>query len=188
MPRMKRWITVLALGAFGALFAAPALAQQSRVSVEGRMGAGLPAGELEDIGAESGLSVGADVMYSFSPAVTGYAGLSHDRFGCDEGNGNACDDRLISSGFQTGLKFLLSSSSTGLPWIRAGLIGQDLDTGQTESDLSLGVEAGAGIDINVGPNFLIVPAIQARGYSADMGPGDVDVRYLVFSIGGHVHF
>lgn len=188
MPRTKRWIPILAAGACAALIAMPAAAQNSRVSVEGRMGAGMPAGELEDIGAESGLSLGADVMYNFSPGITGYAGLSHDRFGCDEDDPNACDDRLISSGFQTGLKFLLSSSSSSLPWLRAGLVGQDLDTGERETDLALGIEAGAGIDITVGENFLLVPAIQARGYSADTGPEDIDVRYVVFSLGGHVHF
>jgi hypothetical protein len=168
------------------LGASQASAQRSGVSLEGRLGVALPVGELSDRGAGSGLSLAGDLMYTFSDALTGYIGLSHDRFSCD--NDTFCRNRITSNGFQTGLKFLFRRDGSALPWLRAGLIGQSLDTRRADSGMELGIDGGAGIDFDVTPNFALVPALQLRAYSADLGATTVDTRYFVISLGGYIHF
>jgi hypothetical protein len=46
-----------------------ASAQAGRTSFEARIGATFPAGEFKDNGLETGLALGADLMYSLSPAA-----------------------------------------------------------------------------------------------------------------------
>jgi hypothetical protein len=169
----------LCLGAVGVS------AQTNRLSLEGRIGATIPTGDLSDGDAGVGLALAAEAQYSFSPVLTGYFGVSRDAFSCDDDD--FCRD-AASSGIQGGLKFLLARDGARLPWVRLGLIGQSLDLGANESDLGLGFEVGGGVDIDVSPRFAVVPGIHFRSYSADFDPGDVDVRYFVLSLGGHIHF
>jgi hypothetical protein len=177
---------LLAAGVWLAFSTGDVAAQTHRLSLEGRIGATIPTGDLSDGEAGAGLSLAAEAMYSFSPILTGYIGISRDAFSCDDDD--FCDG-ATSGGLQGGLKFLLAREGSMLPWVRLGLIGQSLDLGEVDSDMSLGFEAGGGIDIDVSPRFTIVPGIHYRAYSPDFdGERDIDVRYFVLSLGGHLHF
>lgn len=159
-----------------------------RLSLEGRVGVTFPTGDLSDAGAGSGLALGADIMYTFTPVLTGYAGISRDAFSCDEDEG-PCDDDFTSGGFQAGLKFLLARDGRALPWVRAGLLGHSLDSDGLDSDLGLGFEAGAGVDLDVSPRFAVVPALHYRSYSPDFeGDADLSVNWLALTLAGHLHF
>jgi hypothetical protein len=177
----------------GLIFSATALsAQTPRVSLELRPGVAIPTGDLEDMGVSTGIALGGDLMYSFSRSLTGYIGLSHDRFSCDEDEG-PCTDPVTSTGGQAGLKFLMNRNGSVLPWLRAGLIGQKLrmgeDGSQFESDLSWGFEGGLGLDLDLSSNFSLVPAINFRRYEADTaGPGNFDARWLTGTLAAHIHF
>jgi opacity protein-like surface antigen len=184
MRTMKALSVLLTAGMWFTLSAADASAQ-SRLSLEGRVGAAIPTGDLSDGDAGTGLALAAEAMYSFSPILTGYIGVSRDAFSCDDED--FCED-LSSSGLQGGLKFLLAREGSLLPWVRLGLIGQSLDLGDEDTDMSLGFEAGGGLDIDVSPRFAVVPGVHYRSYSPDFDPGDLDVRYFVLSLGGHIHF
>lgn len=169
--------------------AAEAAAQASRFSVEGRLGMTFPTGDLSDVGAESGLALGADLMYTFTPSLTAYAGLSRDAFSCDEDEEEGCEDDLTSSGFQAGLKFLLTREGRALPWLRAGILGHSLDTNGSDSDMGIGFEAGAGADLDVSPRWAIVPALHIRSYSPDFdGDDDISATWLALTLAAHLHF
>lgn len=186
MKKVNALSMLLAAGMWFVVPTGDVAAQTHRLSLEGRIGAAIPTGDLSDADAGVGLALAAEAMYSFSPILTGYIGLSRDAFSCDDDD--FCGD-ATSSGLQGGLKFLLAREGSMLPWVRLGLIGQSLDLGEIDSDLSLGFEAGGGIDIDVSPRFAVVPGIHYRAYSPDFdGEGDIDVRYFVLSLGGHLHF
>lgn len=186
MKKLNALSALLVAGMWFAVSAGDVTAQSHRLSLEGRIGAAIPTGDLSNGDAGTGLSLAAEAMYSFSPILTGYLGVSRDAFSCDEES--FCDD-ASSSGLQGGLKFLLVRDGSLLPWVRVGLVGQSLDLGEVDSDLSLGFEAGGGIDIDVSPRFAVVPGIHYRAYSPDFEQNDeLDVRYFVISLGGHLHF
>lgn len=177
----------LAVGMLGTAATAVAAQTSERISVEGRLGLTLPTGDLSDAGGSSGLALGADVMYTFTPTLTGYAGISRDMFSCDDDEG--CDDDFTSGGFQAGLKFLLARDGNALPWVRAGLLGHSLEVGDNDSDLGLGFEVGGGIDLGLTSRFSVVPALHFRSYSPDFeGDGDLSVNWLALTLGGHLHF
>lgn len=183
-----RWAAVLAL--MGAALGAGATQAQTarRISLEGRLGVTFPTGDVSDAGGGSGYELGADFMYTFSPALTGYLGISRHTFSCDEDEG-PCEDSFTSGGFQAGLKYLFSRDARALPWVRAGLLAQSLDVGPDDSDLGFGVEAGAGVDVDVSPRFAVVPALYYRTYSADVdGGGEISPSWFALTLAGHLHF
>ncbi len=157
-----------------------------RISVEGRPGITLPTGDLSNLGGGSGFSLGADVMLSLNRTVTGYFGVSHDQFSCAASE--PCEGELNSGGFQAGLKALFRRDGAALPWARAGLLGHSLDTGDGSSDLGLGVELGAGFDLDVTPHFALVPAVGFRTFSADIDRRSLTASWFTVSLGAHLHF
>jgi len=162
-------------------------AQAGRVSIEARPGVALPTGDMSDAGAGAGLALGAELMYTFMPALTAYVGLSRDSFSCDDDG--PCADDFQSDGVQGGLKFLFGRDGTALPWARAGVMGQSLEIGDQDTDMSLGFEAGAGVDIDVTNNIALVPAVGFRTYGADLDDGgDLSARWFNVTLGGHIHF
>jgi hypothetical protein len=184
--RKLRVIAATAVAAAGVVFAGaePIAAQveTSRISLEGRVGVAIPTGDLSDADAGAGLALGADFMYTFAPTLTGYLGISRHMFSCD-----GCDE-ITAGGFQVGLKFLLARQGGALPWLRGGLLGQTLDTGST-SDLGLGFEAGAGLDIPVTHRFSVAPALNYRMFSpGGTGFDDFSANWIAITLGGHLHF
>lgn len=172
------------------VWTAPGASAQTaeRLSLEGRVGVTFPTGDLSDAGASSGFALGADLMYNFTPALTGYGGISRHTFACDDDEN--CDDDFTSGGFQVGLKYLFSRDGRALPWARGGLIGQSLETDGADSDLGLGFEVGGGIDLDVTSRFAVVPALHFRSYSPDFDDEDDDpsINWFALTLGGHIHF
>jgi opacity protein-like surface antigen len=180
-------MVVAVLAAFALLYPRSADAQTGQVSIEARPGVTLPTGDLSDAGAGAGLSLGADLMYTFVPALTAYVGLSRDAFSCDDDQ--PCSEDINSNGVQGGLKLLFAREGTALPWARAGVMGQRFEVGDSDTDMQLGFEAGAGVDIDVSPSFALVPAVGFRTYGADLDNGsDIDARWFNLTLGGHIHF
>jgi opacity protein-like surface antigen len=162
-------------------------AQTGRLSIEARPGVTLPTGDISDAGAGAGLALGAELMYTFMPALTAYVGLSRDQFPC--GDDEPCSEDFQSDGVQGGLKFLFGRDGSALPWARAGVMGQSLEIGDEDTDMSLGFEAGAGVDIDVSNNIALVPAVGFRTYGVDLDDGgDLSARWFNVTLGGHIHF
>jgi hypothetical protein len=161
----------------GFLVLAPA-ALSAQLSAEGRLGAALPTGHLSDSFAEVGYSLGLELDWRFMHLLSVYAGLSRDHFGCL----GACDGPT-SFGFQAGLRFRVIGDGRVQPWLRAGLIGQSLDTDR-RSDLGLGFEVGAGTDIPLSARLSLVPAAHFRRYPADWdGAQGLTARYFMIGLG-----
>jgi len=188
MRFMRVSFVMVALAAATALLLpATVEAQSGRLSIEARPGVTLPTGDISDAGAGAGLALGAELMYTFMPALTAYVGLSRDSFSCDDDE--PCGDGFESSGLQGGLKFLFGRDGTALPWARAGVMGQSLEIGDEDTDMSLGFEAGAGVDIDVSRNIALVPAVGFRTYGVDLdNGGDLSARWFNVTLAGHIHF
>lgn len=152
-------------------------AQTGRISLEGRGGFAVPTGELKDIGAETGLSIGADLMYNLTPRFTLYAGASRDAFGSG----------ISASGVHGGVKLLARRDGTVLPWLSAGLLGQELETADVESGLEFGLEAGVGADLALTDRFSLTPAVRYRRFGADFATVPVDASWFTFALGAHWH-
>jgi opacity protein-like surface antigen len=68
-------------------------------------------------------------------------------------------------------------------------MGQSLEIGDEDTDMSLGFEAGAGVDIDVSNNIALVPAVGFRTYGVDLDDGgDLSARWFNVTLGGHIHF
>ncbi len=159
-------------------------AQSARWSLEGRVNVTVPTGDLSDAGAKSGLGLGADVFYTFIPNMSLYAGLSRHAFNC---KGGGCED-VTSTGMDGGVKLLFGAEGRALPWVRGGIMLHKASVGDAKSDLTLGAEAGAGIDVMMAPRFWLVPAVIFHTYPAGLPGGDLDMKYLTISLGAHFHF
>lgn len=170
------FVRPLALAAALALTVPAAAAGQ--FSVEGRLGATVPSGDLSDIDQTAGLGLAAELMYSMQTNFTIYGGFSHHRFTCDD-----CDENVTSTGVQAGGKYLFGSNVDAMPWIRGGLMLHRPEGEGGTGDWGAGLDAGVGIDWNVGPAFYLVPALRFNTYSSD----DFNLRYLTIDLGAHFH-
>lgn len=159
-------------------FTAHASAQSGRFSLEGRGGMTFATGDFSGTaGAGSGFAAGLDAMYNLIPALTTYAGLSRDEF----------DGGFSSTGGQLGVKFLPMPRGSFMPWVAGGVLGQRLDVDGATSDFEVGLEAGAGADIEVTPMFTLSPGIRYRSYDAGFGAGQISPRYFAVALGAHLH-
>jgi hypothetical protein len=151
-------------------------------SVEGRVGAAVPLGDLGDdaqLAQTGGLGFGGDVMYTIQDYVSVYGGASHQRYTCD-----GCPARVISTGLQSGLKLLFDPTAPMVPWARAGLLYHRPDVGGVEGDWHLGLDTGLGVDVRVGPGWFMVPAVRYKTYDAD----DMSLNDLTIDFGLLVRF
>lgn len=163
------------LSLFSAL---PATAQWS---FEGRVGSALPAGELTHQptpNQTAGLSFAADVMYTFHPNASAYAGAARQSFNCD-----GCTADVVSTGFEGGIKYLFGSSGSATPWVRGGLVLNRSSVDGDARDWGLGVDTGAGIDWRVTPRVSLVPALRLNSYNS----GPMSLTYVTMDMGLHLH-
>ena len=82
---MRRGATVLVAGLLTLGLAQSASAQAERLSLEGRIGATIPIGDFSDGGAEGGFGFEGELMYTFSPNVTAFAGYGWNGFSAEGG-------------------------------------------------------------------------------------------------------
>jgi hypothetical protein len=178
-PTGARLLTLaVALGTVGLASPRGSAAQWS---LEGRLGAAIPVGDLTDdpgLNQTAGLGAAGALMYTFRPNLTAYGELSGQWFTCD-----GCDTDASSWGFDGGLKYVLTEQGTALPWIRAGVALQQVSVGDGDGEWGVGLDSGVGIDWLVTERLALVPALRFDTY----GAGDITVSYLTIDLGAHWH-
>lgn len=182
--RSRAWsrpLLLLAAGAFWLLAGQDAHAQLG-LGVEGRAGVTLPLGDLSDAGAESDLSLGAELHVSLQRNLTVYGGFHRNRFSCD--NGCTLGSNPQSTGLAAGLKYIFHAPGDILVWGRGGIVADKFETDAGSSDREIGVELGVGGDMPIGSRLYLVPNIGFTSY--DTGD-DLTVRFFTLGIGVHYH-
>lgn len=150
--------------------------------VEGRAGVTFPSGDLSDRGAETGLTVGAELQANFHPNLTAYAGLHRHGFRCEDDC--SLGDNPRSTGIGAGLKFIFHNPGDVLWWGRGGVVGNTLSTDDGSSDRGIGFEAGVGADMPIGHRLYLVPNV---GFiSHDWGEGR-KAAFFTLGVGLHLH-
>jgi len=164
---------------FAAILPAAVQAQASPFSAELRGGAGVPTGDFAD-GAKTGWGLGANVQFRFMPALGAYASYSYNRFGTERSEfddldfpGSASMDvNIVDSGFGAGLIAYIPGAPMLEPWVRGGVILNQLSVnmsggGGSESfsfDRGLGFELGGGLAIPVAPRVSLTPGLIYRSH------------------------
>jgi hypothetical protein len=171
------------LFATGLLSTIPAqIAAQTSFAVEGRAGVTLPQGDLADAGAESGLTLGAELLATFRPNLTAYLGLHRHAFSCD----GACllGSSPTSTGIGAGLKYIFHSPGDAHVWGRGGLVANVLGSDDGSSDRKIGFEAGFGADMPIAHRLSLVPNV---GYLSHDAGGDFTASFFTLGVGLHYH-
>lgn len=142
-------------------------------SVEGRAGWALPAGDFaadSGISAEGGPTFALGGRINFAPAVGVYAGYQQTRFGCGQCDVLGLDDATVLDGLEAGVHLAPAPRLAYAPWLRAGIIQQQLGfsgfgdrltsapaTGFSGA-VGVGIQLSPGLHFNPGVSFLSVPA------------------------------
>ena len=164
--------------------AAPAAAQDSPLSIEGRTGVTIPMGDLSDAGAEPGLIFGVDAFYVVGEVVSVYGGWGYHQFSCDD-----CIADVTAAGPRAGVKILYPVPGAATPWFRTGLTFNSAEgLADVSSDRAVGFEAGAGIDYALSPRLSVTPAVRYAFFDADFGAVEPTFSYLTLDLGLHFHF
>jgi hypothetical protein len=180
--RSGAWRTFMLLAAGALWLLAPQHTQaQLGIAVEGRGGVTFPIGDLQDAGAESGLSLGAELQVNFSPNLTAYVGIHRNSFNCEDDCSLGPSPR--STGLGAGLKYILHNPGDILVWARGGVVADKFETDNGSGDREIGFELGVGGDMPIGSRLYLVPNIGFTSY----GLGD-DFTASFFTLGIGVHF
>ncbi len=177
------WVVHAALMATAAfwLFAGEAHAQVS-FAAEGRVGVTVPQGDLSDRGAETGITLGAELQGNFHPNLTAYLGLSRHAFGCE--SGCALGSNPTSTGLGAGLKYLFHSPGDVHVWGRGGIIADRLSAHGLTNDRGLGFEVGMGADLPVASRLYLVPSL---GFTSHDVGSTFTARFFTLGVGAHYH-
>lgn len=170
---------------------APLEGQSEALSFEGRFGTTLPVGELRDAGADGGLSLGGDVLYTFRPNLSLYGGYGWEGLVNDDSPGT----EVSGSGFDVGLKLLLPRAGAASPWARGGILFYEAEVGEIDSNRSLGFEGAVGIDFEVTDRFSVVPSARFRQYTPEFDVSGIelpslngmDMSYFMIDLAAHLH-
>ena len=179
--RTTRACTILLTTGLLGVFAGGITAQTS-FAVEGRVGVTLPQGDLSDAGAESGLSLGAELQATFRPNLTAYVGLQRHAFNCE----GSCPlgSSPTSTGIGAGLKYIFHTPGDAHLWGRGGLVANVLDSDAGSSDREIGFELGVGVDMPIAPRLSLVPNI---GFTTHDAGGGLTASFVTLGVGIHYH-
>jgi opacity protein-like surface antigen len=191
---MKKIIRGLLSVAAVAALAAPARAQTSPLAVEVRGGLAFPSGDFgeseADVGEiESGITLGANVTFHFTPLLGIYAGYTHNRFGVE-----GLDELdVLDQGFNAGVRVAIPTAMIPIdPYIKAGLVYNTLSyefdgdgSEFVDSDNSLGFEVGAGLGIGLGPRLSFTPQVTYTRYKPEYEreSDDFKVQHIRLDVG-----
>jgi hypothetical protein len=167
------------------------------VSVEVRLGLGIPVGEFANrepgVEAEPGPMVGAGARVHLTPRVALLGGYSLTEFGCSRCARQGLDDGLRDEGADFALQVTFPVlSDRARPWFRGGGVFHQLTftdgSESLSSDAAVGIQAGGGVSIALPFGLRLEPGLHFRSYSADLDlgglPGEtVDVRQLLLDLG-----
>ena len=176
-----RYLVALAF-ALGISSVASPQSLSAQLSLEGRIGAAIPVGDLTDdpgLNQTAGFGLAGAAMYTFHPNLSVYAEASGQWFNCDD-----CDTDVNNWGIDGGLKYILFESGSAFPWVRAGLAVQQVSVGDGDGEWGVGLDSGIGIDWLLSPNFALVPAVYFDVYQAT---DDLTVSYVSIDLGVHWH-
>src|SRR5262245_51378687 len=191
---MRRLIITIALAGLGLVQAEVASAQRGAVSLEGRIAATIPTGDLRDAGVKTGLGLGAELLISVQHNLTGYLSASRHEFGCPEPDCEFNGD-LRSTGFGMGLKYIFPSPRNALVWARGGILNHQLSTPNTSGERDFGFELGMGMDVDVARQLAIVPHVSFVNHTGAPGAtvppalrAGFTSRYVTLGLAAHIHF
>ncbi len=155
---------------------------QTSFAIEGRAGVTLPQGDLSDAGAESGLTLGAELMATFRPNLTGYLGLHRHAFNCE----GACllGSSPTSTGVGAGLKYIFHTPGDAHVWGRGGLVANVLGSDDGSSDRKIGFEVGFGADVPISHRLSLVPNV---GFLSHEAGGNFTASFFTLGVGLHYH-
>lgn len=165
------------------------------VSIEARVGVGVPLGDLAEdepgIGAQAGPAFSVGAQFHLSSAFSAYGAYSQTRFGCPRCGEGGIDDEVVDAGGEFGVQAMLGRAGVS-PWVRAGGVYRQLtfsgQGGRLSSDAAPGFEAGAGVSVRITRSLSIAPGVRFRTYEAELDLGDapgrtVNVSQLVADVG-----
>jgi len=148
----------------------------SPFSAEVRGGLAFPTGDLDDV-ADSGITVGANGTYMFTPMLGLYAGFTYNSFGFSEEGEDVFDGSINTYGLDAGVKAMFATPTLPVtPFLKGGLVyhkaeieieGVDLGD-EGKSDPGLGFEVGGGVMVPLGPRLSFTPAVSYTSFK----PGD----------------
>jgi opacity protein-like surface antigen len=158
-------------------------------SIEVRAGAAFPTGDFGE-GLNTGWTAGLTGQYNFTPMIGVYAGYQFASFSTDDEEvGEDEDVNLNDRGFNAGLRASLSPLAGFSPWVKGGLVYNELefevDGESVTSDSKLGFEVGGGLAFPLGPRISVTPGVTYTMYSFDDEDLDLDldVSHLKVDIG-----
>ncbi len=171
----------------------------SPFSVEVRGGLAFPTGDLDDI-ADSGITVGANGTYMFTPMLGLYAGFTYNAFGLpEEADDLEIEGSVNTYGLDAGLKAMFATPTLPVtPFLKGGLVyhkieveieDTDLDD-ELESDSGLGFEVGAGVMVPLGPRLSFTPAVSYTSFKPEFDgeEGDDNVTSFRVDVGLNIRF
>lgn len=174
----------------------PAEGQLSPFQMELRAGATAPVQGLADPNrgwsgdTGPGAAFGVSFAYNLSWYAAGYGGFSQLRFSCPA-RGCGFDTRLVATGFDLGLRFILGTGPV-VPWIRTGLLfyrvegsvpGEDGPRAVTSSRAG-GGELGFGVTLRLTDRLTLAPGLRYARMTPDFrGVGRLPMRYLLADVG-----
>jgi hypothetical protein len=166
------------------------------ISVEVRVGAGIPTGEFAEdepgVGAEAGPAFSAGALFHVSNALSVYGAYSRTHFVCGACDAAGLDEQLVDAGAEFGVQVVPVRLAGVSPWVRAGGVYRQLtfsgEGDQLASDPGIGFEAGGGLSVAVTRSVSIAPGVRFRTYAARLDLGElpsrtVDVSQVLADVG-----
>lgn len=166
------------------------------ISVEVRVGAGIPLGEFAEdepgVGAEAGPDFSAGALFHLSDALSIYGAYSRTHFVCGACDATGLDDQLVDAGAEFGVQAMPVRLAGVAPWVRAGGVYRQLtfsgEGDRLASDPGFGFEAGGGLAVAVTRSISIAPGVRFRTYAARLDLGElpsrtVDVSQVLADVG-----
>ena len=159
-------LALAGLTAAAGIVPSAAAAQDSRFSVELRGSLNRPLGDFGDadgLEADGEASLAGDLFIHLNDNLSVYGGYAREMFGCE-----SCtdDEGFHASGFEGGVKLMANRQGRILPWLRGGLIAQELTAdfseGEVSSDTGIGFQIAAGVDVPLGEVLSFSPALRDR--------------------------
>ena len=191
-------LALAGLTAAAGIVPSAAAAQDSRFSVELRGSLNRPLGDFGDadgLEADGEASLAGDLFIHLNDNLSVYGGYAREMFGCE-----SCtdDEGFHASGFEGGVKLMANRQGRILPWLRGGLIAQELTAdfseGEVSSDTGIGFQIAAGVDIPLGEVLSFSPALRYQTFDADFDVVDSEfvdaeatVQHLALDFGLHIH-
>ncbi|MBW3654471.1 MAG: hypothetical protein KY444_00060 [Gemmatimonadetes bacterium] len=167
------------------------------VSVEVRVGAGIPVGEFTEeepgVGAGAGPAFSAGALFHVSNALAVYGAYSRTYFACGACDATGLDEQVVDAGAEFGVQAMLPVRLAGAsPWLRAGGVYRQLtfsgEGDQLSSEPGFGFEAGGGVAVPLTRSISIGPGVRFRTYAAELDLGafpnrTVDVSQVLADVG-----